>query len=171
METIYYCFYQYKDWNIALAATEKGLCYIGFEETNNDQLVKCCIKQFQNCTFIEDFNKLLPYINELSTYFDGTLTTFSVPLHFYGTDFQMNVWNALLSIDYGQTVSYSHIASLIGNPKAIRAVGSAIGKNPIPIIIPCHRVINKNGSLGGFNGGMKIKERLLAIERKTLFNF
>lgn len=147
MVTIYYTFFQYKDWDLLLAATNKGLCYIGFQERTIDDLLKVCKKQFNQCTFVEDENELIPYINQLKDYFDGVLTTFTIPIHFHGTDFQRKVWNTLLSIPYGKTVSYSEIASSIQNPKAIRAVGTAIGKNPIPIVIPCHRVIGKNGSL------------------------
>lgn len=164
MEQIFYSYYQYKDWNLLLGATNKGLCYIGFDETTIDNLIQSCKKQFGQCTFVKNKDPLSPFIKELNVYFDGELTSFSVPLDFHGTNFQMNVWKALLTIGYGETVSYSHIAALINNPKALRAVGTAIGQNPIPIIIPCHRVIAKNGSLGGYSGGLHIKERLLAIE-------
>lgn len=163
MQPIFYTFYQYKDWNLLLGATEKGICYIGFEEETTENLIQSCNKQFKNCTFINSW-KLTSVIKELNDYFDRSLTTFSVPLDFNGTNFQMNVWKALLSIGYGETVSYSYIASFIHKPKALRAVGTAIGQNPIPIIIPCHRVIAKNGKLGGYSGGLHIKKRLLSIE-------
>lgn len=164
MVTIYYTFSRYKDWKLSFAATDKGLCYVGFDETSMDELKKCCTKQFQHCTFVEDEYRLFPYFEQLKAYLDGDLTTFTIPLHYQGTDFQMKVWNALLSIPYGKTVSYSQIASTIEKPKAVRAVGTAIGQNTIPIVIPCHRVIGKNGSLVGYSGGLPIKEKLLSIE-------
>lgn len=164
MVTIYYTFSRYKDWKLSLAATDKGLCYVGFDETSMYGLKKCCTKQFQLCIFVEDEYRLFPSFEQLKAYLDGDLTTFTIPLHYQGTDFQMKVWNALLSIPYGKTVSYSQIASSIENPNAIRAVGTAIGKNPIPIVIPCHRVIAKDGSLGGYSGGLPVKKKLLEIE-------
>jgi len=92
------------------------------------------------------------------------LTEFSIPLKAEGTDFQTRVWTALRDVPFGKTVSYGELAAQIGNPKAARAIGGAVGKNPIPIIIPCHRVLAAGGKLGGFTGGTDIKEWLLAIE-------
>ncbi|PJB82868.1 MAG: cysteine methyltransferase [Acidobacteria bacterium CG_4_9_14_3_um_filter_49_7] len=101
---------------------------------------------------------------ELHAYFEGKLTGFSVPLQVEGTAFQTSVWTALQNVPYGKTVSYGELAAQIGKPKAARAIGGAVGKNPIPIIIPCHRVLAAGGKLGGFTGGTDIKEWLLAIE-------
>jgi len=101
---------------------------------------------------------------ELHAYFDGRLREFSIPLKAEGTDFQMSVWEALQEIPYGETLSYKEVAEQIGKPKAARAIGGAVGKNPIPIIIPCHRVLAAGGKLGGFAGGTDIKKWLLAIE-------
>ena len=84
-----------------------------------------------------------------------------------GTKFQQKVWRALLKIPYGETRSYQWVASQIGNPKAVRAVGQAVGKNPLPVIIPCHRVIHSNGTLGGFSLGIKIKKLLLKMEQDS----
>lgn len=164
MQTVYFSYYQYKDWHLLLGTTNKGLCYIGFEDETIDGLKKSCIQQFQDCTCIENQEILLPVIQQLNDYFDGSLTNFTLPLHIHGTDFQMKVWQALQKVEYGKTVPYSTIAALIGNPKAVRAVGTAIGKNPVPIVVPCHRVISKDGSIGGFSGGLHNKEKLLAIE-------
>ena len=102
---------------------------------------------------------------QLAAYFAGTLSAFTVPLHFKGTDFQKQVWHALLTIPFGETRSYAEIARQIGRPSAYRAVGAANGKNPISIIAPCHRVIGSAGGLTGFAGGLAVKERLLAFER------
>lgn len=102
---------------------------------------------------------------ELSEYFAGTRTTFTVPLHLQGTEFQLKAWNALRSIPYGETRSYSEIAEMIGNPKACRAVGGANNKNPVMLFVPCHRVVGKSGALVGFTGGLDTKKYLLEMER------
>jgi methylated-DNA-[protein]-cysteine S-methyltransferase len=101
---------------------------------------------------------------QLGEYFADTRTAFTLTLDFTGTDFQKSVWQALLTIPFGETRSYAQIAGQIGNPKAVRAVGAANGKNPISIIAPCHRVIGANGKLTGFAGGLDAKAHLLALE-------
>lgn len=109
-----------------------------------------------------------PYLfgifNQLKEYFAGTRKEFNVPLDIEGTDFQKKVWNELQKIPYGKTISYKSLAEKLGDVKAIRAVGKANGQNPIPIIIPCHRVIGSDGSLTGYVGGLDVKEKLLEIE-------
>jgi methylated-DNA-[protein]-cysteine S-methyltransferase len=107
-------------------------------------------------------------IRQLNLYFAGKIETFDLPLAPTGTPFQIEVWRRLLDIPYGETVSYGDLAKKIGNPKACRAVGLANGANPIPIIIPCHRVIGSNGKLTGYGGGLPIKEKLLALERRQM---
>jgi methylated-DNA-[protein]-cysteine S-methyltransferase len=102
---------------------------------------------------------------QLTQYFEKKRTTFDLPLCLQGTEFQKQVWNILREIPYGQTISYGEQAKQLGNPKASRAVGGANGKNPLPIVIPCHRVIGKDGSLTGFSGGMEWKKALLEWER------
>lgn len=103
-------------------------------------------------------------IRQLQAFFTGELKSFDVPLEIVGTDFQKRVWRALQTIPYGQTRSYSQIAAQIGAPRAMRAVGAANGRNPIPIIVPCHRVIGASGSLVGFGGGLEWKRLLLDLE-------
>ncbi|MFC3093990.1 methylated-DNA--[protein]-cysteine S-methyltransferase [Alteromonas sediminis] len=105
-------------------------------------------------------------IDQLSEYFTGHRHAFTLPLEAAGTPFQKQVWQALLSIEYGSLASYSDIATEIGNPKAVRAVGAANGKNPIAIVVPCHRVIGKNGTLTGYAGGIDKKQQLLALEQR-----
>ena len=107
-------------------------------------------------------------IRQLETYFRGELKEFDLPLAMDGTEFQLHVWNALRAIPYGETISYAQLAERIGNPKAVRAVGLANGSNPIPIIVPCHRVIGNDGSLTGFGGGLSTKKKLLELESKQL---
>jgi methylated-DNA-[protein]-cysteine S-methyltransferase len=104
-------------------------------------------------------------VAQLTKYFAGTRRQFELPLAPAGTPFQQRVWAALLDIPYGQTISYGELASRIGQKSASRAVGLANGSNPLPIVIPCHRVIGANGKLTGYGGGLPIKERLLALER------
>ncbi|MDY0830831.1 MULTISPECIES: methylated-DNA--[protein]-cysteine S-methyltransferase [unclassified Pseudomonas] len=101
---------------------------------------------------------------QLKEYFAGTRNRFELELDFAGTDFQKKVWQALLTIPFGQTRSYSQIAAQIGNPKAVRAVGAANGRNPISIVAPCHRVIGASGGLTGFAGGLEAKQYLLELE-------
>ena len=103
-------------------------------------------------------------IAQLDAYFAGRLRRFDLALAPEGTPFQREVWSALTEIPYGKTVSYSELARWIGRPAATRAVGAANGRNPLPIVVPCHRVIGANGSLTGFGGGLSIKRRLLDLE-------
>lgn len=105
-------------------------------------------------------------IAQLREYFDGTRTTFDVVLDLHGTAFQKTVWNALLDVPYGTTISYGELARRIGRPDAVRAVGTANGANPVPIIVPCHRIIGANGTLTGYGGGLPRKQQLLALESR-----
>jgi methylated-DNA-[protein]-cysteine S-methyltransferase len=107
-------------------------------------------------------------IHQLRAYFSGELETFSLPLAPEGTPFQLEVWRRLCDIPFGETMSYGELARLIHRPGASRAVGLANGSNPIPLVIPCHRVIGSNGKLTGYGGGLPIKEKLLALERRQL---
>jgi O-6-methylguanine DNA methyltransferase len=113
----------------------------------------------------EDFDTSSNIKKQFSEYEKGVRKAFDLPLHLIGTDFQKKVWNALLEIPYGETRSYQEIAIRIGNPKAVRAVGGACNRNPIGIIVPCHRVIGKNGSLTGYYGGLSYKVLLLEHEK------
>lgn len=105
-------------------------------------------------------------IRQLRLYFAGELQIFDLPLELIGTEFQKKVWAALVTIPYGETRSYTEIAAQIGAPRAVRAVGAANGRNPIPIVVPCHRVIGASGSLVGFGGGLEWKRLLLDLEAK-----
>jgi methylated-DNA-[protein]-cysteine S-methyltransferase len=116
----------------------------------------------------ENRSRFKDTIRQLHAYFSGELEQFDLPLAPEGTSFQRTVWRRLCEIPYGETVSYGELARRIGNPNASRAVGLANGSNPIPIVIPCHRVIGSNGKLTGYGGGLPIKEKLLALERRQL---
>lgn len=117
--------------------------------------------------WIRDDDAFAEATAQLRAYFAGDLKAFHLPLAPRGTEFQQSVWSALLEIPYGQTTTYSTIAEKIRRPAAVRAVGAANGANPIPIIIPCHRVIGTNGSLTGFGGGLDVKRQLLALEARV----
>lgn len=112
----------------------------------------------------QDGEALAPYLAEFDAYFAGRLQRFTLPLAANGTAFQQAVWQALCDIPYGETRSYGEIARVIGKPSASRAVGAANGRNPLSIIVPCHRVIGQNGSLTGYAGGLPIKQVLLRLE-------
>jgi methylated-DNA-[protein]-cysteine S-methyltransferase len=116
----------------------------------------------------EDKTPFKEVVRQLEAYFDGKLKDFELPLILDGTSFQLLVWNNLRKIPYGETISYGQLAKRIGSPDAARAVGLANGSNPIPIIIPCHRVIGSNGDLTGFGGGLPVKKKLLALESRQL---
>jgi methylated-DNA-[protein]-cysteine S-methyltransferase len=109
--------------------------------------------------------KFAQVVLQLDQYFKGERKTFDLELHLKGTPFQKQVWQELVKIPYGQTISYGELAHRIGNSKASRAVGMANGKNPVSIIVPCHRVIGKKGDLTGFGGGLAVKKKLLELEK------
>lgn len=115
-----------------------------------------------------DSGRCRPAAAQLAEYFDGSRQHFSLPLGYSGTAFQERVWAALRDIPYGQVVSYGELAREIGNPAAARAVGAANGANPLPIVIPCHRVIAAGGALGGYTGGLRVKRALLSLEGRSL---
>jgi methylated-DNA-[protein]-cysteine S-methyltransferase len=116
----------------------------------------------------EDAAAFVDAIAQLEAYFRRELRSFELPLAPHGTPFQMSVWSKLQSIPYGTTISYAELAKRVGNPQAVRAVGTANGANPLPIVLPCHRVVGSDGSLTGYGGGLEIKEKLLALEGALL---
>lgn len=118
--------------------------------------------------WVADSRPFRALIAQLEEYFEGHRQTFDLPLAPEGTEFQQSVWQALTRIPYGETTSYGELARRIGKPQASRAVGLANGANPLPIVVPCHRVIGADGSLTGFGGGLDIKRKLLALERATI---
>jgi methylated-DNA-[protein]-cysteine S-methyltransferase len=117
--------------------------------------------------FVEDPESLSAVLDQLEAYFDGTRRSFDLVLDPRGTPFQRSVWDALMTVGYGDTASYGDIARLIGKSAstASRAVGAANGKNPLPIIVPCHRIIGSDGTLTGYGGGLELKKQLLAFEQ------
>jgi len=140
-----------------LVASEKGLRGVYLQKANIP-LLKILDKKSKSSEI------LFQTVSELKEYFNGKRNKFSVPLDLVGTSFQRQVWKELARIPYGKTCSYRDIATRIQNQKAVRAVGGANGKNPVCIIVPCHRVIAADGTLGGYSGGLHIKKKLLKIE-------
>jgi methylated-DNA-[protein]-cysteine S-methyltransferase len=168
--SIYWTLFTHDDWKLHIAATSKGLCYVGSQAQPFDELAQWAGRRFKGSPFIQDDGELLqPYIVELSEYLDGARQSFTVPFDFHGTAFQLAVWSALCNIPYGQTRTYTDIANQLARPAAVRAVGTAIGANPILIMVPCHRVIGKNGALTGYRGGMPMKTELLQFESNYTF--
>lgn len=143
-------------------STELGTIYIA---EDCGEIVWLDFKPIKATNVLEKETELIKTTyQELLEYFSGLRKTFDVPIKLNGTDFQVKVWRALCQIPYGKTITYKDIATIIGQEKACRAVGMANNKNPICIIVPCHRVIGKNGSLTGYAGGLSIKEKLLNLE-------
>lgn len=146
----------------AFYRTDFGIIKIGFNNRAVTYLgwVECADAPDEPSPLSDRVNE------ELGEYFAGMRKIFDIPYEFHGTVFQEKVWRALSDIPYGETRSYEEIARAVGRPRACRAVGMANNKNPISIIIPCHRVIGKNGSLIGYGGGLEMKERLLNLEKR-----
>lgn len=151
---------------ITLVANKRGLIYLDFHKQNDPVLAaKIWLNHwFRQYSLEKSEQALLPFIKQLDEYFQKKRRVFEIPVDLYGTPFQKRVWRQLQSIPYGEVRTYKEIASEIGSPKAVRAVGGANNKNPLSIIIPCHRVIGSNGSLVGYGGGLHIKEYLLTLE-------
>ncbi len=147
---------------IFLALTEKGLCAVGINEREKDFIN--ALEKAYNIKPVKDNTAFSEFARLLKRYLNGERLEIEIPLDMKGTDFEKRVWKTLLKIPYGRTKSYGEIAREIDLPKGARAVGNACGKNPIPIIIPCHRVVAGNSGLGGYSGGIGIKKRLLRIE-------
>ncbi|MGG3927144.1 methylated-DNA--[protein]-cysteine S-methyltransferase [Metabacillus fastidiosus] len=169
-QLIYWSLLKFKDWNFYIASTSKGLCYVGSQNKSFEELSEWATKRFPGSPLVEDDEYLRPYAIEITEYLEGERTNFTIPFDSNGTAFQLAVWNALCEIPYGQTKSYSDIANFINKPAAVRAVGAAIGANPVLITIPCHRVVGKNGALTGYRGGLDMKTQLLELERQGTLN-
>ena len=148
-----------------LASFGDKLCLCDWSNNPCAERNKRRIERYLNASFkIETTSVLEEAKRQLDGYFAGNRKAFTIPLHLVGTDFQQQVWNELLNIPYGATISYKEIAQNIGKPKAVRAVAGAIGANGISILIPCHRVIGSDKSLTGYAGGLKAKKMLLQME-------
>lgn len=151
---------------LTIVATTRGLCNIEFGQLDDVHLTLTgwLKKHYLKGEVLYNDELLQPVVDSLNEYFTGKRRSFDLDLDLYGTPFQKKIWQELLKVEYGTTKSYKDIAQAICAPKAIRAIGTAIGRNPLPIIVPCHRVIGSNGALVGYNGGLDKKQKLLTIE-------
>lgn len=165
---VYYGLYNINFGDFFIASTDLGLCNISFIEGDYSNQLNWLRKYFSEDNIIHDNenNYNLEATDQLNKYFEGKIKKFNINMHLLGTDFQKQVWNILTSIKLGDIWTYKDVAFKIGDVKKCRAVGGAIGKNPIAIMIPCHRVIGSNGKLTGFSapGGIETKKKLLNIE-------
>lgn len=157
---IYYSFFESRFGKILVASTSRGICNILFCNTNTDGLADLR-SRWPNASFMA---KLQPAHRTIKNYFDNLKTNAKIKFHLKGTNFQIQVWKALLSIPLGAGSTYGAIAAQIGRPKAVRAVGSAVGDNPAGYIIPCHRVLRTTGEIGGYYWGVDRKRTMLAYE-------
>jgi methylated-DNA-[protein]-cysteine S-methyltransferase len=160
MSQVYYSTFESPVGPLLLAGSKAGLLLVSFASGNRPKNV--------DPEWRPDTTALVEVVQQLQAYFAGERKTFDLALILEGTDFQKRVWTELRKIPYGETISYKELAEMIGSPKAVRAVGAANGANPIPIIIPCHRVIGNDGSLIGFGGGLPLKKQLLELESHQL---
>lgn len=161
---IYWTPVPFNGWTFLLAAGPGGLCRILQPNQPIQVLEKWVNRHFPSFALLQDDQLLSPYATQLMEYFSGSRYSFDLPLDLRGTNFQLAVWRAVLQIPYGATTNYAALAVEINRPGAVRAVGTANGANPLPIVVPCHRVIGKSGLLTGYRGGLDIKESLLKLE-------
>ncbi|MDA0986810.1 MAG: methylated-DNA--[protein]-cysteine S-methyltransferase [Bacteroidetes bacterium] len=166
MNKIYYSVYNYEVGNLKIFSTNKGICYLGLPNQKYELIIKWFKKYFNPFEIIKDDSKNKYIHKELKKYFENKLRRFNCNYDLRGTKFQRKIWVELLKIPFSQIISYKQLAEKINHKKSYRAVGNAIGKNPVAIIIPCHRVIATNGSLGGYSGGIRIKKLLLNLENE-----
>jgi O-6-methylguanine DNA methyltransferase len=160
MEAIYFTRTPSPAGPLLLALSTRGLMRLEFDRGQP--------AQGDSQTWLESGDALQPWLEQMNEYFDGHRQQFSLPLDLRGTGFQLQCWRALLDIPYGETRSYREIAQAIGHPQAFRAVGMSNNRNPIAIVVPCHRVIASNGTLCGYGGGLDLKRKLLDLEQANL---
>lgn len=155
-------------WRLVMAASKTGLCFVGSAGKGAAELEAWARARVPGSVLVRDDHALLPYIREMEEYLHGSRRMFSLLLDMRGTSFQQEVWKALQEVSYGETASYTDIALRIRRPSSVRAVGAAIGANPLLMAVPCHRVIGKNGGLTGYRGGLPMKQKLLAMESQPV---
>ena len=147
-----------------IAATERGICHLGFVDGDEGTMIDKLVDSWKQAKMIEDYKATAPLVARI---FSGVDSGQPLKLHLRGTNFQLKVWEALLNIPSGAVTTYEHIASKIGQPRAVRAVGTAVGHNPIAYLIPCHRVIRKSGEFGNYLYGSARKKFILTKEINT----
>lgn len=165
METVHTAEFESPIGRLRIASTGKGLAYLGLPRSGGRGFAGWLARAAPDAKRSAAFAPNRDAIRQVLEYLEGKRTEFELSLDLRGTPFQNTVWQALLAIPYGETRSYAEIARSVGNPEAVRAVGTANGANPVPLIVPCHRVIQSGGKLGGYGGGLDLKRRLLAMEQ------
>lgn len=164
-ESVYWTLLENEVWHLYIAATEIGLCYVGSPGAPFEELSTWVGKHIKQYELTENKELMQPYVEDLLNYLNGNSREFTSILDLRGTDFQRMVWDELLKVPFGESATYTDIAVRINRPDAVRAVGTAIGANPVLITVPCHRMFGKNGEWRGYRGGLKMKEDLLEIEK------
>ncbi|HEU0047963.1 MAG TPA: methylated-DNA--[protein]-cysteine S-methyltransferase [Nitrososphaera sp.] len=162
--TVYCTSFDSRIGRIYVASTEKGVCKISVPRESRKDFFAWLKEHFNTDSVVDNRSRNKDVIDQLSRYFNGKLAKFTCPIDLMGTPFQVRVWKELTRIPYGSTISYKHLAKRAAAPKASQAVGRANSQNPLPIIIPCHRVLGSNGALVGYSCGVKTKEFLLRLE-------
>jgi len=171
MNQIHIQYYKTKIGELILGSFDTKLCLLDYRYRKMRSAVDNRIKKGLTAEFVEQDNKILQMTRkQIDEYLNGDRKDFDIPLLMVGTDFQKNVWEALLKLPYGAVSTYLQQAKDIDNAKAVRAVASANGANAMSLIIPCHRIIGSNGELVGYGGGLSVKKRLLKMENKILFS-
>ncbi|CAN7241024.1 methylated-DNA--[protein]-cysteine S-methyltransferase [Paenibacillus sp. LjRoot56] len=174
-QTIYWGAVRLQHHNFVMAVTDVGLGYLQFQKGDArdgvdveawQEFTQWARKIGQPNGWIQQKDRLKAYMQQLDEYLSGERTNFELPLDLRGTEFQQSVWRALHEIVHGETVSYTQVAQTLDRSSAVRAVGTAIGANPVLIVVPCHRVVGKDGALTGYRGGLGNKEKLLQLERQ-----
>jgi len=152
---------------LRIASTERGLAYLGLPRAGGRGFSGWLAAALPGARREKAFAPHRDAVRQILEYLEGKRRRFELPLDLRGTPFQRSVWSALAAIPYGETRSYGEVARSIGRPRAVRAVGLANGANPVPLVVPCHRVIAAGGRLGGYGGGLELKRRLLAMEQSV----
>jgi len=167
VETIQSASFESPIGTLRIASTSIGLAYLDLPRAGGRGFAGWLAGAIPGARRTEAFAPNRDAIRQVLEYLEGKRTDFDLPLDLRGTSFQRAVWDALLAIPYGETRSYLDVARAVGKPDAVRAVGMANGANPVPLVVPCHRVIQSGGKIGGYGGGIDLKRRLLAMERSV----
>lgn len=165
MSTITYTDFDSPVGRMWIASTDAGVCQLALPRSGPEEFALWLQRTFPQAQLVESEDLNTRPIAELVDYLKGQLQDFTTSLDMRGTEFQRTVWQAVARIPYGETCSYSDIARSVGRPRAFRAVGAANGANPLPLFVPCHRVIGADGTLTGYGGGVALKEQLLKMEK------
>ncbi len=164
-EQISWTQFKWSQWQMYIAATSHGLCYVNTPDASFDIMSSWLQRHYPKHRIVQNDEGLTLYVEQLTQYFEGNRKEFELTLDLSsGTKFQQSVWAELGKLPHGSTHTYSDLANSIGRPTASRAVGAAIGANPLLIVVPCHRVIGKSGALTGYRAGMPVKTKLLQLE-------